>query len=120
MFLGQRLTIGSALSDLPPGCRESEISVCRLLRKGHSNCVTMCRKIVEAYRGMIKQKASLLVTETKLLCGFTRRLLSSASGTVGVATMHKTITDSRTISVRAIMMRYNLANGRKFVDRELS
>ena len=31
--------------------------------------------------------------------------------------MHKTITKSRTIS---IMMRYNLANGRKFVDRELS
>ena len=69
---------------------------------------------------MIRQKASLLVTETKFLCGSTRRLLSSAGGTAGVATMHKTITKSRTISVRAIMMRYNLANGRKFVDRELS
>ena len=67
--------------------------------------------MVDKYRGMIRQKSSVLLTETKL---------SAAGGPAGVAIMHKAIAESRRINVQTIVMKYNSemeAEQRRVVDR---
>jgi len=79
--------------------------VFRALRKYISRCAMMCRKMLDAHRGKIKQKSRVLVMETKSWSGF-EWLLSAAAGPGRVAAMHNNIEECSRISVRTSMMRY--------------